>query len=86
VVEVPKVNLTAAEVDPVSGNLLLLSSRPAVLITLAPNGRIVGVGRLDSKLHPRPEGLAVTKDAVYIGDEGMSGRGTIARYACAGAG
>ena len=82
----PQVNLTAVEVDPVSGNLLLLASRPAVLITLTPDGRIVGVARLRSKIHPRPEGLAVTRDAVYIGDEGMGRRGTIARYACAGGG
>jgi uncharacterized protein YjiK len=86
VLGVPKVNLTAVEVDPVSGNLMLLASRPAVLITLTPDGRIVGVARLRSNIHPRPEGLAVTRDAVYIGDEGMGGRGTIARYACEGGG
>ena len=83
---VPRVNLTAVEVDPVSGNLMLLASRPTVLITLTPDGRIVGVARLRANIHPRPEGLAVTRDAVYIGDEGMGGRGTIARYACAGGG
>ena len=82
----PQVNLTAVEVDPVNGNLMLLASRPAVLITLTPDGRIVGVARLRSNIHPRPEGLAVTRDAVYIGDEGMGRRGTITRYACAGGG
>jgi uncharacterized protein YjiK len=82
----PRVNLTAVDLDPVNGNLMLLASRPAVLITLTPDGRIVGVARLRSDIHPRPEGLAVTRDAVYIGDEGMGQRGTIARYACAGGG
>ena len=80
----PQVNLTAVEVDPVTGNLMLLASRPTVLITVTPDGRIVGVARLRSNIHPRPEGLAVTRDAVYIGDEGMGQRGTLARYACAG--
>jgi uncharacterized protein YjiK len=77
-----RINATAVDLDPVTGNLVLLSSRPAVLLTLAPDGRILGAARLRPRLHPRPEGLAVTREAIYIGDEGLGGRGTIARYDC----
>lgn len=79
---VGRINPTAIEVDPVTGNLLLLSSRPAVLLTIDRRGRILRVTRLGGKSHPRAEGLAVSRDAIYIGDEGVGGRGTIAKYAC----
>jgi len=78
----PRINATSVDLDPVTGHLLLLSSRPALVLELESNGRIVGVARLRDEVHSRAEGLAVTKDAMYIGDESSGGRGTIAKYAC----
>lgn len=80
----PRIRPTAVEIDPVSGAVLVLSSRPRLLLTLAPGGRIRGVVRLRERDHPRPEGLAISRDAIYIGDEGVGRQGTITVYRCEG--
>jgi uncharacterized protein YjiK len=81
-VGIARIRPTSVEIDPVTGTLVVLSSRPLVLIALQPNGRIVGVSQLRDKDNPRPEGLTLTRDALYIGNEAVGKHATVARYAC----
>jgi uncharacterized protein YjiK len=80
----PRIRATGVEVDPVTGTVVVLSSRPRMLLSVGPEGRVKGVMRLRERDHPQPEGLAITRDAVYIGDEGVGRQGTITVYRCEG--
>lgn len=80
----PRIRATGIDVDPVTGTMMVLSSRPRMLLSVGSEGRVKGVRRLRERDHPQPEGLAITRDAVYIGDEGVGRQGTITVYRCEG--
>jgi uncharacterized protein YjiK len=73
---------TSVEVDQATGDLLVLSSKPAMLIQIDSTGRAVAMKRLSAKHHPQAEGVTFTSDALWIADEGAGRKGTLARYAC----
>ncbi len=81
-VGVARIRPTAVEVDPVTGDLLVLSSRPAALLRLARSGALQAVTPLRARAHPQAEGLALTETTLYIGDEGGDRRGMVTAYSC----
>jgi uncharacterized protein YjiK len=73
---------TSIEVHPRSGNWIVLSSAPAALIELDPQGRLVKAAALSGKRHAQAEGLTFTPDlTMLISDEGGKGLGTLTSYA-----
>ena len=73
---------TAIEIDPSTGNLVVLSSKPPLLLEADTTGRILGVRQLASRSHPQAEGLTLSRDALWIADEGAGRKGMLALYAC----
>lgn len=57
-------------VDPVSGNLVLVSAREELLVEANREGHIVSAFQLSRDRHPQPEGIAFGPDGMlYIADE-----------------
>lgn len=77
-----QVRPTSVEVDAATGNLIVLSSRPRMLIEVDSTGRVVAVQRLAAQQHPQPEGLTLTADALWVADEGAGRKGSLAKYVC----
>ncbi len=77
-----QVRPTSVEVDATTGNLVVLSSRPRMLIEADTTGRVVAVRRLATQHHPQPEGVTLTADALWVADEGAGRKGSLARYSC----
>jgi uncharacterized protein YjiK len=73
---------TSVEVDSATAHLVVLSSKPALVLEIDTTGRPVAVRHLSSRNHPQPEGLTITRDAIWIADEGAGRKGTLAKYAC----
>lgn len=73
---------TAIEIDPSTGNLVVLSSKPALLVEADTTGRILSARQLAGRSHPQAEGLTLSRDALWIADEGAGRKGMLARYAC----
>ena len=82
VTRVSMLRATSIEVDPVTGHLVVLSSRPSLLLEADTTGRILAAKALPGRSHPQAEGLTMTRDAIWIADEGAGGRGMLTRYAC----
>ena len=73
---------TSIEVHPRTGNWIVLSSAPAALIELDPQGKLVKSVALSGKRHAQAEGLAFTPDlTMLISDEGGKDLGTLTSYA-----
>src|SRR5262245_6567018 len=73
---------TSVEIDPATGHLVVLSSKPSMVVELDTTGRVLAVKQLHGKYHPQAEGLTITRDAIWIADEGAGRKGTLAKYAC----
>ena len=75
-------NPSAITRHPRTGTFLVLASVGNALVELSPDGKILGVVRLDGDTHPQPEGIAVSPEGrLYISDEGRGGKGRISSYA-----
>jgi hypothetical protein len=69
------------DVDPVTGNYLLVAGPERAVLELTPRGDVVGGAPLPRKLHKQPEGIAFLGDSLLlIADEGATGRGTLTTY------
>ena len=79
---VPALRATSVEVDQATGHLLVLSSKPPLILEVDTTGRIVAGKRLSSRLHPQAEGLTIAEDGLWISDEGTGRKGMLTRYAC----
>jgi uncharacterized protein YjiK len=78
-------NPSAITHHPRTGTFLVLASVGNALVELSPDGKILGVVRLDGDVHPQPEGIAVSPGGrLYISDEGRGGKGRISSYAMRG--
>jgi hypothetical protein len=77
-----RIRATSVEVDSISGNLVVLSSKPPLILEIDLNGRALGMKRLPYKYHPQAEGLTLSANALWIADEGTGRKGTLARYSC----
>ncbi|MBC7895259.1 MAG: hypothetical protein H7066_07585 [Cytophagaceae bacterium] len=72
---------SAIDVDPVTGNYLLVAGPERAVLELTSRGEVVGGVSLPRKLHKQPEGIAFVGDSLLlIGDEGGTGRGTLTTY------
>lgn len=78
----PELRATSVEVDQTTGHLLVLSSKPPLILEVDTTGRILGGKRLSNGQHPQAEGLTIAGDALWIADEGAGRRGTLTKYAC----
>lgn len=69
------------DVDPVTGNYLLVAGQERAVLELTPRGEVIGGVSLPRKLHKQPEGIAFVGDSLLlIADEGGTGRGTLTTY------
>ena len=69
------------EVDPTTGNYLVLAARQRSLAEVTPEGRVLAVATLPKRLHWQPEGIAVGADGtLLIADEGDDGAGRLTLY------
>jgi len=77
-----RVNLSAIEVDPDSGNWFVLAAKQKALFELSSEGELLGLTmRLDASRHSQPEGLAITNDGhLLVADEAGAGPATLAAY------
>jgi uncharacterized protein YjiK len=67
--------------DPTTGHYLLLAAREHAIAELSAAGEVRRVVRLQRKLHPQAEGLALTPDGtLLVSDEGGRGRATLSAY------
>ncbi len=74
---------SALEVDPATGNWLLLSANPTALLEITASGAVVRAVRL-GRGHRQPEGLALTPAGdLLVADEGAGEAGQLSRYRCA---
>lgn len=78
----PELRATSVEIDQATGNLLVLSSKPPLIVEVDTTGRVLGAKRLSGRSHPQAEGLTMTGDALWIADETTGRRGIVSRYAC----
>jgi uncharacterized protein YjiK len=70
---------TALEVDPATGNYLVLTAERA-LVTVSPDGALLEVRPLPAT-HDQPEGVAVTADSmIIISDEAVTRPAAITLY------
>ena len=68
-------------IHPRTGTLFIVAARENLLVELDRSGTFLGVIDLRGKVHHQPEGIAFGSDgALYIADEGRSGRATLTVY------
>ncbi len=73
---------SAIEVDPRSGQWIMLASADKAVAAVDRSGRVIATAPL-GRHHRQPEGLALGADgSVYVSDEGGHGAGTVTVYAC----
>jgi uncharacterized protein YjiK len=79
---VAEIRATSVEVDEATGHLLVLSSKPAMLVEIDTTGRAIAATFLPLRHHPQPEGVTLTPDAIWVADEGAGRKGTLSKYSC----
>jgi uncharacterized protein YjiK len=73
---------TALVRHPRTGSYLVLAGPEHAFVELSRSGAVLGGGRLDRKLHPQPEGMAVGPDlTLFISDEARGHTAHITAYA-----
>jgi hypothetical protein len=73
---------SSIEVDPRSGQLVLITSADQGVAIATGDGKIIG-SRALGRGHPQPEGLAIAVDGtIYLADEGTKGPGMVSVYRC----
>ncbi len=72
---------SCVEVDPATGNYLILTGRQRSLAEVTRNGIVVAVAKLPRRLHWQPEGIAFGADgSLLIADEGDDGAARLTIY------
>ena len=72
---------SAIEREPRTGNYLIVAGPQSLIAEITPAGAFVAARALDGGTHRQPEAIAfLGTDALLIGDEGGSRRGTLTRY------
>lgn len=73
---------SAIEVDPRSGQWIMLASAEKAVAAVDRSGRVIATAPL-GRHHHQPEGLALGADgSVYVSDEGGRNAGTVTVYSC----
>ena len=77
-----RVHPSGIEVDPQTGNWLIVAARQYAVFEVTPTGDLSGVIMvLDPARHPQTEGIAKTPDGrILLADEGGSGRARLSVY------
>jgi len=77
-----RVNPSAIEVDPESGNWIVVAAKQKAVFELSPEGELLGLVRyLDAGRHAQSEGIAITNDGrLLIADEAGDGPARLAVY------
>lgn len=55
-----RIHVTAAVWDPIRNRILLLASKPALLLELSPDHKLIQIYRLDPSVYNQPEGLTIS--------------------------
>lgn len=69
------------DVDPSTGNLVLVAAREEVILEIDQQGRVVSAHHFPGRRHPQAEGIAFGPDGLlYVGDEGKNGKARLTVY------
>jgi hypothetical protein len=69
------------DVDPVTGNYLLVAGPERAVVEVTPQGAVVAGSTLPKKAHAQPEGVTFVGDSLLlIADEGGKARATLTTY------
>ena len=73
---------SALAIHPRSGDIYILSSKGKTIMILNSTGEIIGLEKLNKKIHSQPEGIVFGKDGtLYISNEGKKeGNGTVSIF------
>ena len=73
---------SALAIHPMTNDIYILSSKGKTMMVLDSTGKIIGMEKLDKKIHTQPEGIVFDKDGtMYISNEGKKGgNGTISIF------
>jgi uncharacterized protein YjiK len=75
------VHPSGLEVDPETGDLLLVAARERAFLVLSRDGRVLAAAHLSSAYHRQPEGVAVgPRGDLYISDEAAGKHPTLTVY------
>jgi uncharacterized protein YjiK len=70
------------DVDPATGNLVVVAAEEAAIVELSPDGRVLSALELPRGRHPQTEGIAFGPDGrLYLSDEGHGQRARLTVYA-----
>jgi uncharacterized protein YjiK len=73
---------SSIDVDPKSGNYVMVAGPEIAWLEITPAGAVVRGGHLPEGLHQQPEGVALTEDGtIIVSDEGRRQPATITLYA-----
>ena len=69
------------DVDPTTGNLILVAAQEKSLLEIDREGRVLSAHRFPGHRHPQPEGIAFGPDGLlYIADEADGGKARLTVY------
>ena len=72
---------SAIAIHPITQNIFILASVGNLLMVCSPEKEIEAIIRLDSKIHPKPEGICFSPEGtLYISNEGKSNNGRISAF------
>jgi uncharacterized protein YjiK len=75
-------HVSSIDVDPKSGNYVMVAGPEIAWLEITPAGAVVRGGHLPKGLHQQPEGVVLTEDGtIIISDEGRRQPATITLYA-----
>jgi uncharacterized protein YjiK len=70
------------DVDPTTGDLVLVAAEERAIVELSPGGRVLSALELSKDRHPQAEGIAFGPDGrLYLSDEGHGRRARLTVYA-----
>ena len=77
-----RVHPSGIEIDPATGNLIVVASREKTVFSLGRDGQLIDViMHLDADRHQQPEGVTITRDGqLLIADEAGNGPATLTVY------
>jgi len=75
------VHPSGMDIDPSTGNLVLVAAREEAILEIDVRGRVVSAHRFTGHRHPQAEGIAFGPDGLlYIADEGKNGKARLTVY------
>jgi uncharacterized protein YjiK len=75
-------HISSIDVDPKSGNYVMVAGPEIAWLEITPAGAVVRGGHLPKGMHQQPEGIVLTEDGtVVVSDEGRRQPATITLYA-----